>query len=223
MAKKHKKHVHTDPEELENKEVFEVLKFLKKYGKYMAGGAALLLVAYIAYAVNQQIQVNKENAAAQALASARQLQDLKAVVNNFPDTAVAPAAILEIANRTFHQGNYEQALIEFDRFAEKYPDHRNMKTVELSRAYCREAMLQLEEAMVAYQEFAEKYEGDPMAPLALFGQARIYEMQGLLQDAKAVYEDYIASDAEGIWVPQAETALRYLERQMRAEAEQRNS
>ena len=82
-----------------------------------------------------------------------------------------------------------------------------LPTAELGRIYCIEARnseTALQEAAEAYAAFAQARPDSYLTPQAIFGQGRCLEQLGLLDEARALYEDFIAKQADSAWSMRAE-------------------
>ncbi len=202
--------------ELEQKEVHEVLVFVQKYGKTVGIVLGVIVIAVVAGGLRRSMARNQAVRAAAMLRQARSLNDLQAVISTYPKAPSAPVAMLQAANEMFHSGQYDQALMHYAEFEKKYPEHEFAAAMKLYKAYCFESSLQFEEALSAYRSFVESGKERYLRPIATFGIARCHEQMGKLNDAKVVYEDFIAANPNSDWLPQAETALRYVNRKIRA-------
>ncbi len=199
-------------------EVQEVLQKLREYSQPILIGVAAALVAFLAVWGYRQYSANKSQQAARTYATAQSAEDLQAVVNDYPDSSVAPLARLALAQELFHTGQPEEALRHYKAFIDEHPEHIMVPGAELGRASSLEALNQLPQALEAYTEFLDAYETHYLRPMAVFGQARCLEQMQRFDEARVVYEDFIAAHPESDWVRQAETSLEYLQRARKAAA-----
>jgi tetratricopeptide (TPR) repeat protein len=101
-------------------------------------------------------------------------------------------------------------LSRYDEFLQRYANHPWTVTAELGRLHCLEAKGQFQEAADGFGAFADMHGEHYQVPLALFGKARCLEQLQRLEDAKAVYEDFIAANPDSRWVPRVEEMLEAL-------------
>ena len=192
-------------------ELAEVKELLDKYGKHALTGLLAVMVAVVAI---HFYSTRKQKHAAEAvmkLSSARSIPDLEAIVANYGNTQPAEMALIALAKQNFDTANYEEALAKYDEFISKYPDTRLTDTAKLGRVFCIEARgtdAALEDAASAYASFVEAYPENFLAPQAIFGQARCLERLNRKDEARVLYEDFIANRTESPWVMLAEDLLK---------------
>ncbi len=191
-------------------ELAEVKQLIETYGKPVI---TTLLAGMIAVGAFQLYTTHKRSHAEEAarkLATAKSIPDLEDVLENYSNTASAPAALLSAAKLYFDNGNYEIALTKYEEFLENNTEDTRCTTAELGRIFCIETRgnsQSLQEAAEAFAAFAKKHSKSFLTPQALFGQARCFEQLGKRDEAKAIYEEFIAEHAESNWLPQAEHLL----------------
>lgn len=201
---------------LEVQEVPEVLVFLRRNGASILIGVAVAIALFLGTSAYRNYRVSSREKASAALFSARSTEDLQKILSGYKSTPAAPLAQLSLAARHFDEGQYDMAKHEYAEFLVNSPDHPLRALAELGQAQCLEAGGQLQEALEAFQAFAKKYPDHFLAPMAGFGQARCFEQMGRFADAKAFYEDFIAAHPKDPWADRAESALLFVNKQMRA-------
>ena len=87
---------------------------------------------------------------------------------------------------------------------------------DVALALCAEARGENEEALEILDGFLAKHPDNFMTPIAVFAQARVLGSLGRLDEERAIYEDFIASNPDSLWITQAETALLSVKQRLRA-------
>ncbi len=195
----------------------DVLGFLNKNYMVLAVGAAIIvLVAAGLTTYGMQQRRNAERASQMLLASqsAKQWEEL---LSQYPDSKVAPVALMALASSQYSAGAYDLAAATYGRFLEKYPRHMMALAAELGKIQCQEGRGEIEAAFNGYAQFVVTHPDNFLTPQALFGKARCLQLMRRYPEAKAIYEDFIAANPKSEWVPQAEFALRFLEREIHAQ------
>lgn len=204
---------------LEIKEVPEVLDFLRDNGISILVGAGIAAVLFLGWSLYRNYTTSQQQSAMNTLFNAQAPDQIQQVVNQFPKTPAAPLAQLILAGQAFDQGQFEMAQNLFAQFIEKHPRHELRDSAEFGVIQCMEATGRHAEALDAYMRFAESHPGHYLEPAARFGVARSMELLGRLDEAKSAYESFIAAhDAEDRWRGRAESALAFLEKEIRARA-----
>lgn len=193
---------------LEQKEVKEVLVFLRKYAK--PAGIAIIVICVIMLSDKffKAQRHKKEAAADTALMDARNAEDLQEVVDTYGSTPTAPLALMELAREKFNAGQFDEAEELYTRFTKKHGDHELAAQAELNLITCKEAKGQLGEAHLLYGGFAKKHAGSFLAPSAMMGRARCLEALDLQDEAQIAYEDIMVNFPETIWSRVAEANLK---------------
>jgi len=195
----------------------DILNFLKMNYMALAVGAAIIVL--VAAGLTMYFMQQRRNAerASQMLLVAQSPKQWEDLLEQYPDAKVAPVALLAVASSHYGVGAYDQALITYGRFLEKYPRHGMALVAELGKIQCQEGRGETEMAFNGYALFGDMHPDHFLAPQALFGKARCLQIMRRYPEAKVIYEDFIAAHPESEWVPQAEFALRYLDREIRAQ------
>jgi len=178
-----------------------------------SAGIAVVIVLGVSF-YRHHLAANEEQAS-RMLGEVKNLQSLQSIVTQFPNTAAAKLARLEMAKAQFDTGDFVTATSTYADFVTRYPKHPMVATAELGKIQCMEAMGQTAEAMAAFAAFATSHPGHYLTPLAKFGQARCLEQLKRFDEAKAVYEDFLAAHPKSAWAAEVEQALTQLSREMR--------
>jgi len=195
----------------------DVLHFLKANYAALAVGAAIVVL--VAAGLTMYVMQQRRNAerASQMLLVAQSPKQWEELLAQHPNATVAPIVLLALASSQYGAGAYDQALATYGRFLEKYPRHMMALAAELGKIQCQEGRGEIEAAFNGYALFVGMHPDHFLAPQALFGQARCLQLMRRYPEAKVIYEDFIAAHPKSEWVPQAEFALRYLDREIRAQ------
>lgn len=193
--------------QLEEHEVSEVVKFLKKWGVALA--TILLIIAGVSLGTN--LQAAKQSArAAKAdnlMRKAKSAADFETIVRDYPSTKAAELALLEMAKAKFHKHELEAAEKYFSKFIAEYSDSELVPQAELNLIACIEGREQFDDAQRRYAAFAGKHSDSFLAPTALIGQARCLEQLGKWSDARIIYEDIKVNYPNSNWPRIADRAL----------------
>jgi outer membrane protein assembly factor BamD (BamD/ComL family) len=151
------------------------------------------------------------------LSTASSIPDLEAIVSDYPETQTAEMALIAVAKQYFDNANYEVAFTKYEDFIRDYTKSPLIKTAKLGRIFCIEARnndAALQEAANEYAAFTKEYTNSFLAPQSIFGQARCLEHLNQLEEARIVYEDFIANQSDSPWLLLAEDLLKQLTRKI---------
>lgn len=109
------------------------------------------------------------------------------VANDHSGTPAAGYARLLAAGQLYVAGNYPEAQKQFEDCISD-PDPRLAEEAMLGVATCLESLGQTNEAMNAYKRLADRQTDVPTLQ-AKFALGRMYEAQGKLDQARALYDD----------------------------------
>ncbi len=193
---------------LEQQEVKEVLVFFRKYAKPAAIAIVVICAVVLADKFFKAQRYKKEAAADTALMSARGVEALQDIVNDYASTPAAPLALMMLAREKFNAGQIDESELLYTQFTKKYAGHELAAQAELNLITCKEGKDQLSEAHLLYGQFAKKHTGSFLVPSAKLGQARCLEALDLLDEAQIAYEDVIVNFPETAWSRIAEANLK---------------
>lgn len=135
--------------------------------------------------------------------AAKSAADYSTVASKYPGTTAAARAQLLSATSLFNQGQYDQALAQFQRFTRDYATSPLMGEALLGIAATYDAQGKTDDALRSYKDLADHHPGEVVAPQAKFAMARLYEAQGKADQALALYEDVERTDLYGSLAPEA--------------------
>lgn len=179
------------------------------------GSTALAVVVVLAVVFYRGHKTSSEDSANRMLGEARNAQALIAIRTQYPSTAAAKLALLQIAKTQYDGGDYVMAMSSYSDFLSLYPKHPMAPMAEIGKIHCTEAMGQTSEALAAYKAFAGKYKDTFLTPLAVFGQARCLQQLRQYDDARATYEDFLAASPTTPWKSEIDDALKQIAREAR--------
>ena len=175
---------------------YNFLGWLDVNRKRVAIGAVILAVIGLVAALLIWNNSRQEQEAALALSSVRvPFNPLEAappgtaeaflkVVEQYPGTPSAPQALLRAASIFFANGQYAQAIEQFNRFLSKYGEAPWVPQARYGIAASLDAQGNATEAINRYNEFIRTYPADPATEEARLNVARLYEKSN--QPAQAI-------------------------------------
>jgi TolA-binding protein len=176
------------------------------------GVAAVVVLAVFLYRTNK---AGNEEKASRMLGEARNAQALQAIMSQYPSSAAARMALLQMAKAQFDNGDYVSSQASYKDFLSKYPTHPMTGIAELGLIHCTEATGQTEKALEEYTRFATTKPTHFLAPTAIFGKARCLQALKRYDKARATYDDFLAANPKSDWKNDIEEALKQLEREAR--------
>ena len=204
------------PEAAAPTETEQLHSFLRDNGRTLIIGLGVAVALALGLGAYRNYKQSVVLRASQLLMSAQSIEQIQQVANQYASTPSGPVAQLVLASQYYDAGQYDLAQFAYAQFEQKYPKHAMLQAAQLGKAQCLEASGQLDQAADAYDNFLKSRPDSFMAPLATLGLARTLTQQGRFAEAKAKYEDFIAANPESSWTPNAETALLFVEKEMRA-------
>jgi len=187
---------------------FEQLKdFARTYGKTVTLFLAILLVAVIGIRLYRSHRQSTMREASALFATARSVQDLEALVNEFGSAPASSLVKLRLAKSYFGAADYDLAMKTYEGTKRDDPTHPLTIAADLGLAHCLEAKGQTEDALRGFEEFLKKHPNYFLTAQAVFGKARCLDQLTRTADAKAVIEDYIAGNPDSRWLAPAEEMM----------------
>lgn len=205
-------------EEAEKTDAEKLLALAKEHGQSVLIGLGIAVAIVLGVGAYRNYQRSIALRSSQMLLGARTPEQIQQVIQQYPSTPTAPIAQLTLAGAYFDASQFDLARLAYDQFLQRYPAHPMRQSAELGRAQCLEASEQWEQAIGAFDAFVAAYSNHYLTALAYMGKARCYTQQGLFREAKAVYEDFIAAHPQSRWLPLAENAMIFVDKEMRAQA-----
>jgi len=200
-----------------NDELAEIKQIIGEYGKPALTVLLVVMIAFSAFQFYNMRKISKIEEASTKLNAARSIPDLEAIVANYSNTQAAEMALIALAKQNFDNANYEVAFTKYEDFIRDYPENNLIDTAKLGRIFCIEARnndAALQEAATAYAAFTQAHSNSFLAPQAIFGQARCLEQLNQLDQARIIYEDFIANTPDSPWIMMAEDQLEQLSRKI---------
>lgn len=187
---------------------------LRKHVNQIAVGLCIALAVTVSVVLYRSRARAKVQQASHMLSSAHTIQDLEAITMQYPSSAVAPLAMMQLAKVYYNAGKYDMALDKYIEFGLKFPDHQMAAAAELGRIHCLEARGRLGEAYEGFTAFLADHPDDFLTFQAVFGRARCLEQLGRYTEAKELYEGFIEAHPESSWTSRAEELLGSVNRKL---------
>src|ERR1035437_5386000 len=105
-----------DVREAESQEVQDVKSLLRTHGIPVAIGVCIVIAVFLALAYRRTSAEKRTRDASNMLASAKTVQDLSVVADQYSSTPAAPLALLKLAKSYFDSGNYNMAIAKYNDF-----------------------------------------------------------------------------------------------------------
>ena len=195
----------------------QLLALFREHVQPVLIGLAIALALVLGYGAYKNYKQSTAMRASQMLMSSRSPEQLQQVISQYASTPSAPIAMLTLASEYFRSGQYDLAQFTYAQFQQKFPKHPMVLAADLGKAQCLEASGQLDQALLMYEAFAKANPGHFLAASAIFGKGRCLTQMGRYPEAKAVYEDYIAANPDSGWVPLADSAMLFVDKELRAQ------
>jgi tetratricopeptide (TPR) repeat protein len=204
------------PEETPKTEKQQLLALFREHVQPVLIGLGVALALLLAYGAYKNYKRSAAMRASQMLLSARNIEQLQQVLSQYPSTPSAPIAMLTLAAEYFQSGQYELAQLTYSQFQQKFPEHPMAASAVIGKAQCLEASGQFDQALAAFEAFALANPDHFLSASAIFGKARCLTQMGRYPEAKVVYEDFIAAHPKSGWCPLAESAILFVDKELRA-------
>jgi len=211
------------PEDTPKTEKRQQMALFREHVQPVLIGLGIALAILLAYGAYKNYKQSTSMRASQMLLSARSPEQLQQVISQYPSTPSAPIAMLTLASEYFQSGQYDLAQFTYAQFQQKFPKHPMAAAADIGKAQCSEASGQLDQALTAFEAFALSHPGHFLYASAIFGKGRCLTQMGRYTEAKAVYEDYIAANPNSGWSPLADSAMLFVDKELRAQQKKQNS
>lgn len=206
-----------ESEQKQSGDLYALLGWLEKNRNQVITGAAVLVLAGIAYFYFDWRKSEGKIAAGEALSSVllsghatgASADALLKVANDHAGTDAAARALLAAAGQQFADGKIDDARSSFQRFVTEYPENSLMCQAKYGLAVCLEAQGNTAGAATAFGEVVNRYAGENTTLPAKFSLARIYEAEGKFELARDHYID-IARDGRNTFGMEAASRLNAL-------------
>jgi tetratricopeptide (TPR) repeat protein len=161
----------------------------KKQAAWGAGGAIVLALAiwFLLWRHGEQ-QVKAGEALSQVFvpqlmtggpARPETVRELLKVAAQYPGSEAGAEATLMAAGDLFTEGKYDQARVEFEKFARLHRASALEASALLGIAACLDAQHKTEQAKTAYKSLIDQHPNDPVTLQAKFSLACIYGAQNM--------------------------------------------
>lgn len=120
------------------------------------------------------------------------LQGYAGIMDRFRGTRGYSDALFFSADANFSTGRFDSAMVFFEKYLSQ-KKRRPVFTVsaELGVAQCLEELGRFIDAAAGYLKVQREHAEEPLAPDALFGAARCYDLAGDLKQAETIYKELI--------------------------------
>jgi len=107
----------------------------------------------------------------------------RSIIDNYPDSGIAPDAIFQIGRGYMQQGNYLEALTWLDKVRQQFPDHPVAKDATLQAASCYSRLGKYKDSILQYQAFIQRYPADERLDRAYLNIVDVHRDAGDEQEA----------------------------------------
>ncbi len=197
-------------------EIEQLRVFMREYGQSLLIGLGLAVAVFLGLVAYRNYRESAGVRASQMLFAARTPEQLQQIVGQYGSTPVAPVALLALAEQYFDAGQYDLSQYTYQQFVQKYPKHPMVPASEIGKAQCLEAAGQLDQALETFDAFRRSHTNHFLGSVADLGRARCLTQMGRLDEARVAYEDFIAAHPKSGWDTVAETALLFVDKEIRA-------
>ena len=166
----------------------KVDKFLEAHLKKLLILLSLVVLGVGFYIVNKGLKEAKEVKAGEALVSAKNQGDFRNVVKEFPGTAAAGTAQLELARSLWAQGDNQDAKTTLGNFITETPDHPAIPVARMLLASYLQEEGEDELALEHLRAVAADSKAGYLAPLALIRISEFEQKSGNLEAARETLE-----------------------------------
>jgi len=221
-----------DTQDVSTEVLFKLWPWLEaNRNRLIGGGLAVVLVAIVYSYINWEHGQNEITAgtaftqlifANQGNTDPKQQADaLLAMASKYTGTAAAQRAQLQAASVLFESGNYADALVQFQNFADNHSGPL-AAIANLGAGASLEAQGKPDQAAVAYEKIASTHATSPAYLQAEFSLGRIAEHGGQLAEAESHFEIVAQAGRAGGSIAQ-EAQGRAYEIKMKLSAAQKTS
>ena len=196
--------------ELQQREVAQVLNFLKRYGKLIGAGILTATIVVLASRAMASHKAAKIAEAEQMLMTAQTPEQLQDLVSAYKSTPTAPVALLDLAKMLFNQGDFVEARAQYELFTKDYKKNDLMPIAQFGLAHCTEADGNFAAAAEEFKDFLAENQDHYLNAPAVLALARCLEQAGNLEESRIILEDFLAENSGSQWTSVAENALQML-------------
>jgi len=184
--------------------------FWERYKKEVMAVLILGLLAVAVFGGYRLYSDRRENAAAEALASAKAREDFQKVITDYSNTAAGASAYLLLAEAQKNEKKFAEANTTLQTFLDKFPGHELSGTARLAMAGNLEALGKNDEALTTYERLVAADPKGYTAPIALYSQIHLLKEKKQILEARKVCETIKSQYPQSRLAPDAEYQLRLL-------------
>ncbi len=168
--------------------------FFDRYRRPLVILAAAVAVAAVVFAFFSYRATSQAVAAVGAFSTARTVEELAAIYENYPRTPTAPLALIQAGAFAFNRGEYPLARNYYLLFQENYPGHILADYAQMGIASSLEAESRWDEALKAYDRLAALYPDSVLVAQTHFNRGRCRraaeDIEGARQEFQLVFERF---------------------------------
>ncbi|HXA45671.1 MAG TPA: tetratricopeptide repeat protein [Candidatus Angelobacter sp.] len=187
-----------DTEDVSTAVLFKLWPWLEANKNRLIGGGLVILVVAIIYSFMTWQHGQNEIAAGEAFtqllfaqaggtAPGQEADAFLAMASKYPGTEAAQRAQMQAAGVLFEAGNFPEAVVQFQKFADNHTGPL-AATATLGLAASLEAQGKLDDAAAAYQKLTSSHVNPAAYLQAQFSLGRLAERNGKLAEAESYYE-----------------------------------
>jgi len=129
------------------------------------------------------------------------------IMERFPKTKSAEEATIRLGNLYYQLERYDEALLTFTDYLNRYPEGRLGFLARLGAGYCYEEKGDFEKASQAYQAALESPSTDPLLPEAYLALARVQVALGKVEEARRFFQKVVEQWPRTTWAEVAKYQL----------------
>ena len=163
-------------------------------------------------------QINYEVATARQSGSEKQNEAIEGAIreytflkDNLSTTGATPWLLLELGNSQYKVKKYDDAMLTYREFIERFGDHSLVPIVRQSLGYVLEEKEQFNEAVGQFEKIAKDPEATYLKAQAKLDAGRCYEKLKQINAAMSAYKDVIDSFPDSGWAKMAKYQLEDIE------------
>lgn len=187
--------------------------FLDRNQKLLVVAAILIALGTAGFVVYRGIEQSRQETAGAELLAARDMDDLRAVINNHQGTQAAKSASVLLAEAQWSSGQQEDAIATLKTFLATQADHPAAPTAKASLAAKWMVQDKRDEALPLFQELADDPAARHLAPYALICIGDMAMNAGDVSRAEEAYSRASADFSSSDYAAVASSRLRDLKAQ----------
>ncbi len=163
-------------------------------------------------------RMNFEMATAQQGGPEKEKEALEGAINeysflkdNLSTTGATPWLLLELGNAQYNVKKYDDAILTYREFINRFGDHPLTPVIRQSLGYVLEEKEQLREAVEQFEKIANDPEATYLKAQVRLDVGRCYEKLGQVDSAVTAYKEVVGAFPESGWAKMAKYRLEDLE------------